>query len=51
MEQYDYDASGNMAGRTAASREQDLEWDAEGRLVEVTEEDGSTTSYRYDADG
>ncbi|MEY9212463.1 YD repeat-containing protein [Thermobifida halotolerans] len=51
LEQYTYDASGNMTGRTTASRDQDLEWDAEGRLVEVTEEDGSTTSFRYDADG
>ncbi|MEY9211602.1 hypothetical protein NI17_009615 [Thermobifida halotolerans] len=51
LEQYTYDASGNMTSRTTASRDQDLEWDAESRLVKVTEEDGSTTAYRYDADG
>ncbi|WP_241479697.1 RHS repeat-associated core domain-containing protein [Nocardiopsis lucentensis] len=51
LEQYSYDESGNMTGRTTASRDQSLEWDAEGNLVRVTEEDGSQTSYVYDADG
>ncbi|WP_394329348.1 RHS repeat-associated core domain-containing protein [Nocardiopsis sp. CNR-923] len=51
LEQYSYDASGNMTGRTTASRDQDLEWDSEGNLVRVTEEDGSQTSYVHDADG
>ncbi|SHK76461.1 RHS repeat-associated core domain-containing protein, partial [Nocardiopsis flavescens] len=51
LESYGYDASGNMTQRTTASRDQELEWDAEGKLESVTEEDGSVTSYVYDADG
>ncbi|WP_267909050.1 RHS repeat-associated core domain-containing protein [Nocardiopsis alborubida] len=51
LETYAYDEAGNMTGRTTASRDQDLEWDAEGNLARVTEEDGSQTSYVYDADG
>ncbi|SIO85231.1 YD repeat protein [Nocardiopsis sp. JB363] len=51
LEEYTYDEAGNMTGRTTASREQDLEWDAEGNLSRVVEEDGSQTSYTYDADG
>ncbi|WP_156365700.1 type IV secretion protein Rhs [Nocardiopsis sp. NRRL B-16309] len=51
LEQYSYDEAGNMTGRTTASRDQDLEWDAEGNLARVTEEDGSETTYTYDADG
>ncbi|MEU2944289.1 RHS repeat-associated core domain-containing protein [Nocardiopsis alba] len=51
LEEYSYDETGNMTGRTTASRDQELEWDAEGNLVQVTEEDGSRTSYTYDADG
>ncbi|WP_306371048.1 RHS repeat-associated core domain-containing protein [Nocardiopsis sp. CC223A] len=51
LEAYDYDASGNMTQRTTAGRDQELEWDAEGNLSSVTEEDGGVTSYVYDADG
>ncbi|WP_017588727.1 RHS repeat-associated core domain-containing protein [Nocardiopsis ganjiahuensis] len=51
LETYSYDEAGNMIGRTTASRDQELEWDVEGNLAQVTEEDGSQTSYTYDADG
>ena len=51
LEEYSYDEAGNMTGRTTAARDQNLEWDAEGNLAKVTEEDGSATSYVYDADG
>ncbi|MGW5879914.1 RHS repeat-associated core domain-containing protein [Nocardiopsis terrae] len=51
LEEYSYDEAGNMTGRTTSSRDQELEWDAEGNLSRVTEEDGSETSYTYDADG
>ncbi|MFV2198614.1 hypothetical protein [Nocardiopsis sp. LOL_012] len=51
LETYTYDEAGNMTGRTTPSRDQELEWDAEGNLTQVTEEDGSQTSYVYDADG
>ncbi|MDT0331472.1 RHS repeat-associated core domain-containing protein [Nocardiopsis lambiniae] len=51
LETYAYDASGNMTGRTTPARDQELEWDAEGKLASVTEEDGGVTSYVYDADG
>ncbi|MFW6638494.1 RHS repeat-associated core domain-containing protein [Nocardiopsis algeriensis] len=51
LEQYTYDKAGNMTGRMTAARDQDLEWDAEGNLSRVVEEDGSATSYVYDAGG
>nr|WP_184286692.1 RHS repeat-associated core domain-containing protein [Nocardiopsis algeriensis] len=51
MEQYTYDEAGNMTGRITASRDQELEWDPEGKLSRVVEEDGSATSFVYDADG
>ena len=51
LEEYTYDEAGNMVGRTTAHRDQELEWDAEGNLSRVIEEDGSQASYTYDADG
>ncbi|MBB5938009.1 polymorphic toxin-type HINT domain-containing protein [Streptomyces zagrosensis] len=52
---YDYDEVGNTRARTLAGDTQNLTWDAEGHLAEVTEPVGdkgkSTTSYVYDADG
>ncbi|GGV11357.1 hypothetical protein GCM10010293_01520 [Streptomyces griseoflavus] len=53
---YTYDAIGNTDTRTLGDgTTQDLDWDAEGRLVKVTEpvEGGSpkVTEYVYDADG
>ncbi|WDZ93555.1 RHS repeat-associated core domain-containing protein [Nocardiopsis sp. HUAS JQ3] len=51
LEQYAYDEAGNMTGRTTAVRDQELEWDAEGKLARVVEENGSATSFVYDADG
>ncbi|WEH32590.1 polymorphic toxin-type HINT domain-containing protein [Streptomyces sp. AM 4-1-1] len=43
---YAYDPSGNTTARPG----QQLTWDAEGHLATVTE-NGSTTTYLYDADG
>ncbi|MGW5052659.1 RHS repeat-associated core domain-containing protein [Actinokineospora sp. NPDC004072] len=43
---YGYDA----AGRTTERGGQELEWDVEGRLAEVTDA-GATTTFLYDADG
>nr|WP_246421894.1 RHS repeat-associated core domain-containing protein [Nocardiopsis mwathae] len=52
LEKYDYDESGNMTGRLTAEHDQNLEWDAEGNLVKVTENDGGqATTYTYDANG
>ncbi|MGK5545584.1 RHS repeat-associated core domain-containing protein [Streptomyces sp. URMC 127] len=52
---YTYDPTGNTATRTLKGDIQTLEWDAEGRLVGVSEsKEGKTTkkvSYLYDADG
>ncbi|CAM3706985.1 RHS repeat domain-containing protein [Nocardiopsis rhodophaea] len=50
LEKYDYDESGNMTSRLTAEHDQNLEWDAEGNLVKVTEGD-QATSYTYDANG
>ncbi|WFE25309.1 polymorphic toxin-type HINT domain-containing protein [Solwaraspora sp. WMMD791] len=47
---YEYDAAGNTTKRVRVGEEQDLVWNAEGRLESVTE-DGKTTSFVYDADG
>ncbi|MFI2030963.1 polymorphic toxin-type HINT domain-containing protein [Streptomyces buecherae] len=55
LDTYDYDAAGNTRARTLAGDTQNLTWDAEGHLAEVTEPVGDngkrTTSYLYDADG
>ncbi|ASU85399.1 hypothetical protein CDO52_23690 [Nocardiopsis gilva YIM 90087] len=50
LEKYGYDESGNMTSRLTAEHDQNLEWDAEGNLVKVTEGD-QATSYTYDANG
>ncbi|WP_432122868.1 RHS repeat domain-containing protein [Streptomyces sp. S1] len=47
---FQYDATGNTTKRTVGTKVQDLTWDAEGHLATLTE-DGTTTSYLYDADG
>ncbi|MDG4832662.1 polymorphic toxin-type HINT domain-containing protein [Solwaraspora sp. WMMD1047] len=47
---YEYDDAGNTTKRVRVGEEQDLVWNAEGRLASVTE-GGQTTSYVYDADG
>ncbi|WP_234319999.1 RHS repeat-associated core domain-containing protein [Streptomyces sp. SBT349] len=51
LEQYGYDEAGNTASRQLGGDEQELSWDAEGRLASVEEADGSVTEYLYDADG
>ncbi|WP_344921786.1 RHS repeat-associated core domain-containing protein [Plantactinospora mayteni] len=50
VDEYDYDAAGNLTRRVRAGVGQTLEWDAEGRLAKVTE-NGKATSYLYDATG
>ena len=48
---YDYDNAGNTITRpTTSGAIQTLAWNAEGRVDTITE-GGSTTSFRYDADG
>lgn len=51
LEHYGYDESGNMVSRTTPAHEQELEWDAEGRLVRVDDAASGVTTYTYDADG
>ncbi|MCP2353298.1 RHS repeat-associated protein [Nonomuraea thailandensis] len=46
-ESYRYDATGNTVQRPG----QNLSWDAEARLTEVTPAAGKTTQFLYDADG
>ncbi|WP_437033936.1 polymorphic toxin-type HINT domain-containing protein [Streptomyces sp. enrichment culture] len=52
---YGYDAVGNTDTRTLAGTTQDLDWDAEGRLVKVTKpvegKPDDVTEYVYDASG
>ncbi|MFD5321353.1 polymorphic toxin-type HINT domain-containing protein [Streptomyces sp. NPDC127098] len=51
LEQYTYDEAGNTRTRQLGGDTQTLTWNAEGRLAEVEEADGSRTEYVYDADG
>jgi RHS repeat-associated protein len=47
-----YDVGGNTLTRPdGAGGEQTLAWDREGHLFTVTEDEGATTRYIYDADG
>ncbi|MEW2069301.1 RHS repeat-associated core domain-containing protein [Streptomyces sp. NPDC007346] len=52
---YTYDATGNTTGRPGNTADQELEWDAEGRLAKVTEPSAGgapqVTEYLYDAQG
>jgi RHS repeat-associated protein len=50
VDQFTYDETGNTATRKVAGANQTLDWDAEGRVVKVT--DGANVSeFLYDADG
>lgn len=55
VDTYTYDADGNTRTRTVGGNNQTFTWDSEGRLAQVTADDGNggtgTTSYVYDADG
>ncbi|WP_372405122.1 polymorphic toxin-type HINT domain-containing protein [Streptomyces luteireticuli] len=49
---YEYDAVGNTTSRKlGTSPKQNLVWDVEGRLSQLTPEDGKATSFVYDAGG
>ncbi|WP_051839835.1 RHS repeat-associated core domain-containing protein [Streptomyces sp. NRRL F-5126] len=48
---YAYDKAGNTTTRTVGGKTQHLEWDDEGNLAKVTNADGTSVSYVYDADG
>ncbi|WP_406113915.1 polymorphic toxin-type HINT domain-containing protein [Streptomyces sp. NBC_01014] len=48
---YTYDQSGNTTARTLGGKKQTLDWDDEGHLAKVTNADGTSVSYLYDADG
>ncbi|TDQ53342.1 RHS repeat-associated core domain-containing protein [Actinorugispora endophytica] len=50
LEQYGYDDAGNLTSRVTPAYDQTLEWDAEGKLVRVTDGDAQT-EFRYGADG
>ncbi|MFY7064289.1 RHS repeat domain-containing protein [Nocardiopsis changdeensis] len=47
---YTYDEAGNMTSRRSATRDQTLEWNAEGQLAAVRE-GGNTSRFVYDAEG
>lgn len=48
---YEYDDAGNTTKRTIGGNAQSLTWTDTGKVNEVTEANGSKTSYVYDADG
>ncbi|MFC8512465.1 RHS repeat-associated core domain-containing protein [Streptomyces sp. NPDC057257] len=48
---YTYDHAGNTRTRTINGKIQTLDWDSEGHLAKVTNADGTSVSYLYDADG
>ncbi|WP_020388301.1 RHS repeat-associated core domain-containing protein [Kribbella catacumbae] len=48
---YGYDALGNTTSRKVAGRDDQLEWNVEGRLSEVTDKAGRKTSFLYDNQG
>ncbi|MER6536625.1 RHS repeat-associated core domain-containing protein [Streptomyces sp900105755] len=48
---YSYDSAGNTHTRTLDGKAQTLDWDSEGHLTKVTNADGTSASYLYDADG
>lgn len=51
LSSYEYDDSGNTTKRTLGGNAQGLLWDDTGKLSEVTEANGSKTSYVYDGAG
>ncbi|WP_344266979.1 RHS repeat-associated core domain-containing protein, partial [Streptomyces sodiiphilus] len=51
LEEYAYDATGNTVARQTGGDTQTLSWNPEGRVETVTDADGTTTEYLYDADG
>ncbi|MFI1027422.1 polymorphic toxin-type HINT domain-containing protein [Streptomyces sp. NPDC020951] len=48
---YEYDDAGNTTKRTIGGNAQSLTWTDSGKVNEVTEANGSKTSYLYDASG
>jgi RHS repeat-associated protein len=50
VEEFGYDAAGNMASRKKGTTAQTLTWDPEGNLSSITK-GGATTSFLYDAEG
>ncbi|WP_327183053.1 polymorphic toxin-type HINT domain-containing protein [Streptomyces sp. NBC_01334] len=48
---YEYDDAGNTTKRTIGGNAQSLEWNIQGKPTEVTEANGSKTSYVYDGSG
>ncbi|WP_130345884.1 RHS repeat-associated core domain-containing protein [Herbihabitans rhizosphaerae] len=50
-DQFDYDATGNTHHRNLAGQTQTLDYDVENRLDKITEHDGRTSRYLYDAGG
>ncbi|MEU6264662.1 polymorphic toxin-type HINT domain-containing protein [Saccharopolyspora shandongensis] len=49
--EFTYDPAGNTTRRVLADRDQTLDWGLEGHLQKVTEKDGTSTEFVYDADG
>jgi RHS repeat-associated protein len=51
LSSYEYDAAGNTTKRTIGGDAQTLTWTDTGKVKEVTEANGSKTSYVYDGTG
>ncbi|WP_447005926.1 RHS repeat-associated core domain-containing protein [Saccharothrix isguenensis] len=51
LDTFAYDLTGRTTSRKIGGNEQKLEYDAEGRVVRITNPDGKESKYLYDADG
>ncbi|WBQ02016.1 RHS repeat-associated core domain-containing protein [Kribbella sp. CA-293567] len=51
VDTYGYDAAGNTTSRKVGTRDDQLAWNPEGRLAEVTDKAGRKTSFVYDNSG
>ena len=51
LDEFTYDPAGNVKTRTIGGNTQTLDWNPEGRVSKVTEADGKTSEYVYDAGG
>ncbi|MFI1675672.1 polymorphic toxin-type HINT domain-containing protein [Streptomyces sp. NPDC020607] len=51
LDTYTYDKTGNTETRVLGGDTQNLSWDKQNKLTKVTNADGSTSSYVYDAAG
>lgn len=51
LDEFGYDAAGNMTARKVSGDNQRIDWDAAGRTEKAVHQDGRTSDYLYDANG